>query len=105
MSKNNNPSNNRLFTTFLNDEKAKKSAKKSTVAEKFINPKKEVINTPQSDEQSQDTKSYDVEYDAAGRVVLNYHDCIMKAPYRMSQIIGDRMDYMLALQGKTPADD
>ena len=103
---------NRIFTSFLDKADDKSPTKQkafSEVAQKFINPK---VDKPQpKHEEAQEkvqldntSRIYDVEYDAIGRVVLNYHPCVLKAPYRISQVVGDRINYMQALQGKTPAD-
>ena len=46
-----------------------------------------------------------MDYDAAGRVILNFHDCVLKATYTISQVLGDRINYLQAIQGTTPADE
>ena len=122
---------NRIFTSFLDKEDDKSSIKQkefSEVAQKFINPKvdkaltnqkadsevaQKFINSKVDDSQLEQEETqldntsriYDVEYDALGLVVLNYHPCVLKAPYRISQVAGDRINYMQAIQGKTPADE
>ena len=100
---------NRIFTSFLDKEDDKSSIKQkefSEVAQKFINPKVDKPQPKQEEAHADNTsRIYDVEYDALGRVVLNYHPCVLKAPYRISQVAGDRINYMKAIQGKTPADE